>query len=173
MPEETILEQNRYAAALQQARLENARGAKYENLKENQKYPASDSAKHSGHKISTASAAMLLIVAAIVDILSALLNIFLITVPVYWLLYITASLGFFLWLNILGVSWSGAKGQRTAMLFGLALGIELIPIINVLPAWIAFVVGAIINDRGEMLTKKLNKKMGLEEKNEKSGDETK
>ncbi len=145
--------ENKYAARLQQARQEQAATASQDNANEESEETSDDGnaggEKPKKHKISTMQAMFMLLTAAIVDLIDGGLAFFVITEPLNWIVWLYAVLGFYIWLKLLGISWMDAKGKRTLMFFGGATGIEFIPYLNALPAWTAFVIGAIINDRLE------------------------
>lgn len=149
--------ENKYAAQLQQARNENAerqRGNKQQqDIQESSENPdwrpEGGGDENKKYKISSIVGFLMIIVALIVDGISFVLDIFVITTPINWIVWIYAVLGFYVWLKMLGMSWNDAKGKRALMMFGGATGIEFIPILGALPAWTAFVIGTIINDRIE------------------------
>ncbi|MEK9175394.1 MAG: hypothetical protein AAB795_02250 [Patescibacteria group bacterium] len=148
--------ENKYAAELQRARNEDAerqRGneeqQEMQDASENPDWMPKNEDESKKYKISSIVGLLMIIVALIVDGISILLNIFIITVPIYWIVWICAVLGSYIWLKMSGISWSDAKGKRTMMMFGAATGIEFVPFLSALPAWTAFVIGTIINDRME------------------------
>src|SRR3990167_118236 len=147
--DETIAQENRYAAELQRARAADvARQRGNEEQQHAQSLSESPAATEpEAHKISLMQAFLLIGVALVADGLSALFTISIFLIPLYWIVWVFAVLGFFVWLHMLGISWTNAKGMRSLILLGAALGIEFMPFLNVLPAWTAFAIGTVINDR--------------------------
>lgn len=141
--------ENKYAAQLQQARQQQAANQQESegDADDSTDYPQGGGEKK--HKISASQGMLMIIAALIADGLGALLAFFVITEPLNWLVWLYAVIGFYIWLKMLGISWMDAKGKRAMMIFGGATGIEFLPFVSALPAWTAFIVGAIINDRIE------------------------
>ncbi|OGF74007.1 hypothetical protein A3J56_02310 [Candidatus Giovannonibacteria bacterium RIFCSPHIGHO2_02_FULL_46_20] len=144
-----VAQENRYAAELAQARAADiARQRGNEEQQRMQALSESPAAiQPEAHKISPMQAFLLIGVALVADGLSALFTISIFLIPLYWIVWVFAVLGFFVWLHMLGISWTNAKGMRSIILLGAALGIEFMPFLNVLPAWTAFAIGTVINDR--------------------------
>lgn len=153
--------ENTYVAQLQQAQHEdrkrqrgNEQQRKMQEASENPDWrPENSGGENKKYKISTVVGLLMIIVALLVDGVSFLLGIFVILEPINWIVWICAVLGFYVWLKMVGMSWNDAKGKRTLMMFGGATGIEFIPYVNMLPAWTAFVIWAIVNDRIEGVLK--------------------
>lgn len=143
--------ENTYAAQLQQTRSAEQQDALEDSESSNERPEGGGEDKK--YKISAVVGLLMIIVALLVDGVSFLLGIFVITEPINWIVWIYAVLGFYVWLKMVGMSWNDAKGKRTLMMFGGATGIEFIPYVNMLPAWTAFVIGAIVNDRIEGVLK--------------------
>src|SRR3989344_2334715 len=143
--------ENTYAARLQQARnedIERQKGNQQQRaLQEAPTTPNSGPRQSKKHNIDTTQALLMIAVALIVDGASFDLNIFIITAPLNWLVWMYVLIGFYIWLKGLGISWSDSKGKRTLIMFRAATGIEFVPFLSALPAWTAFAAGAVINDR--------------------------
>lgn len=142
LPEEN--KENRYRTALLEARQ-----AEKEQSALDESEESSGASPQQERKISNVQAGFLLTAALITDGLQVLFDAFVITAPLSWIVWIFATIGFFLCLHMLGLSWSDAKGSRMMTMLGGATGLEFIPFLNALPAWTAFAVGTIIIDRSE------------------------
>lgn len=169
--------ENAYAAQLQQARsmdTERQKGNKQQqgaqSAAENPGWRPDASKKYN---IDSMQALLMIAVALIVDAVSFVLNIFLITAPLNWFVWLYALIGFYIWLKVLGISWSEAKGKRALVMFGAATGIEFIPFLSALPAWTAFVIGAVINDRLSSVEDMKEGKTGDTKKDESTDDNKK
>ncbi len=104
-------------------------------------------------RINMVNAIFLILVALIIDGVQIFLDFIIIGLVVNYIIDIYAWLIFFVWLKLLGISMFNAKGTRTMIFLGVALGIELIPFINALPGWTVFAVLTVINDRSQGLLK--------------------
>ena len=106
-------------------------------------------------RIGVLNATLLILVALGIDGVQAFLNLIVIGVVLNWLIDIFAWLMFFVWLHLLGISMSEAKGMRTLIFLGAAFGFEFLPLINTLPGWTAFAIGAVVNEYGSAALEKV------------------
>ena len=163
--------ENKYAAQLQQARREDVE--RQRGNEEQQRIAEAAGSPEwrpqpESRKISSIVAIFMVIVALLVDGISFLLNIFIITSLLSWIVWVYAVLGFYIWLKMLGISWSDAKGKRILMMLGAASGVEFIPFVAALPAWTAFVAGAITNDWAKSIIERLPASEAVKETLEKA-----
>lgn len=104
-------------------------------------------------KIDNTTFVLMLCVAVCIDSVQFALNFLLIIGwIIIWMMNVLAWLTFYLWFKIKGVNFSNPK--RGLSLFGGFL-IELIPVINALPAWTMAVVLIAGSSRAEELAAKL------------------
>ncbi|KKT40898.1 MAG: hypothetical protein UW28_C0017G0002 [Parcubacteria group bacterium GW2011_GWA2_44_13] len=99
-------------------------------------------------RISPIMALFFIMVALLIDGVQAFLNLIIIGIVLNWIVDIFTWLLFYIWLKMLGISMSEAKGMRTMIFLGLACGFEFIPLVNALPGWTAFAIGAVVNEYG-------------------------
>lgn len=99
-----------------------------------------DEKKKDGPRISPVMAVLMIIIALLTDGTQFLLGLLAIGFMLNWIVSFYAWLTYYVWLKILNVSMSDAKGMKTMLSLGAAVGIELIPLINMLPAWTAFAI---------------------------------
>ncbi len=157
--------ENTSAAGLQRARnedLQRQKGNEEQRALQEASETPSPLGQTSHHKIPVIQGLLMLVVALIMDGIEFLAAATIIAMPVNWIFWIFGSLGFFIWLAMLGVSWSDARGKRAWMILG---GGSLIDFIGLgfLPAWTVFVIGQLINDRVEEVVSKVpgGDKLGL------------
>lgn len=105
-------------------------------------------------KINNVTFALMLTLAGIVDLIQfaiGFLDVIFIGTPINWLLIPFIWLTFYIWFKIKGVSF--VKPKR-GLLMGAAPLIEMIPLINMLPAWTLAVVLIVGSERAEELLQK-------------------
>lgn len=138
------------AEATNYANLQQARVAEMQN--EPPYYAATRAAR-----MGAATATLLILVALGIDGIQAFLNFIVIGVVVNWIVSIVAWLLFYVWLKNLGISRSIAPDseRKILMFLGLAFGFEILPILNTLPGWTAFAIGAVINEFGSRVFEKV------------------
>ena len=99
-----------------------------------------DEKKKDGPRISPIMAILMIIMALLIDGTQFLLGLLVIGFVLNWIVSFYAWLSFYVWFKILNVSMSDARGMKILLTMGAALGVELIPLINMLPAWTAFAI---------------------------------
>ncbi|KKT41832.1 MAG: hypothetical protein UW30_C0004G0031 [Candidatus Giovannonibacteria bacterium GW2011_GWA2_44_13b] len=85
-------------------------------------------------------AIFMVIIALLIDGTQFLLGLLVIGLVLNWIVSFFAWLTYYIWLKILGISMSDAKGMKIMLSLGTAMGIELIPLVNMFPAWAAFAI---------------------------------
>lgn len=106
-------------------------------------------------RISGVAGVLMVIIALLIDGLQAFLSLIVIGIVVNLIIDVFVWLVFYIWLKSLGISMSEAKGLRTLFFLGLAFGFEFVPLLNVLPGWTAFAIGAILNERASVALDKV------------------
>lgn len=108
-----------------------------------------------GHRIGFSTAFAMLAVAIFFDGAQVVLAI---TIVIGWIISGVAWITFFLWLRSLGMKWSeGRQAQKMVLLLLGATIAEIIPILNMLPAWTLFVGSTILFDRRREKIEQMNK----------------
>lgn len=131
-------EENRYAASLEEARQRAAQQAAEEDESENDPIDRPQKQKREP-KIGVLAALCMGVLAIIFDLLSL--------IPIVdWVTLVIAALTYGVWLLLLGFRWSDPIDKKIlGWLFGAEI-FEFIPLVNMLPGWIAFVVVAYVID---------------------------
>lgn len=127
-------------AGLQQAR--NADAAR-EN-------PAAAAPAKTGN-LSVPNAVLLVLVAMLIDGLQLFLNFIIIGVVVNWIIDVFALLLFYVWLKMLGMNMYESKGFKTLLALIGAMGVEILPLVNSLPAWTAFAALTVVFEFAERM----------------------
>lgn len=100
------------------------------------------------YKIGVVTALFMLMFTIVADLLQILLTLFVVTIPVAYLVTFLAEISLFIWLGILGVSYfGGRKAYQNIIALGSSVMIELVPLISALPALTAATAFIIFNSR--------------------------
>lgn len=124
-------------AGLQQARLDSARRARNEDA---QSAAPAMAAPAAAKRLSVPNAFLLVFVALLIDGLQLFLTFIIIGVVVNWIIDVFALLLFYVWLKMLGMSMYESRGFKKLLALIGAMGVEILPLVNSLPAWTAFAV---------------------------------
>ncbi len=107
--------------------------------------------QNSKFKISKTTIILMIIVALFFDLIQFILSLMVIGFVVNWSISVFAWLTFFLWFKIKGVSFANPK--RAGSLLGGFL-IELIPLVDMLPAWTGAIILVILSLRVKQVAEK-------------------
>lgn len=100
-------------------------------------------------RIGDLTAGLLLVSAALVDLVQFLLDLTVLASIAASLITIVSGFTFWLWFMMLGVKYTGPGAGRKVLLAFASIAVEFVPVVNALPATFAGVLGIIVATRAE------------------------
>lgn len=111
------------------------------------------------HTVGNVTAGFMIAGALLIDGLQALMTFTVLLLPLSIFLTFFAAIGFGLWFALMGVKYIGNDGGKKLLTALAATIAELAPVINVIPATTAGVIGIIVQTRIEDARKSMGRKV--------------